>query len=816
MKILIADDQMDNLNLLETVLVYEKYEVATALNGEDALERIKSEQFDMVISDILMPEMDGYTLCVKMKSDTNLKLIPFIFITATYLSATDRKFALSLGADAFIEKPVDVDELFNIIHTIEEELSSNTYQPNMVTDYDNFNKVHLKYILKSSKDKSEELELLLEKQEKMQNEIKASETLFRKMFDDSVDGMIMGDRNANIIKCNKAMSKYLGYSHEELLKNKITKFYHPDDIEQTKACAERLFEDHSIGFTEEKRVVHKNGRVFWCEATLFALQDENGKFKYAVARYKDITKQKHLRQELNKTVEFLKTIYDNSEVGIFVVKVDGVGNFTYEGVNKSHEKLFGFKNEDIVGKSPEIVGSMYGKEAVELIYNTYNQCVQTKMPYSTEHSLIMPDGRQEWWISTITPLFDESQTVCRLIGSSVNITDRINTENEKKTLEKRLQKAQKLESIGTMAGGIAHDFNNILYPILGFTQMSISDLPDDDPIQENLEDILQGAKRATKLVKQILLFSSQREPEQKILPVQPLIHEALKLLRSIIPTNIEIHQEVCKNEIFVFANPTEIHEIIMNLCTNAYHAMEDTGGVLKITLNEDQPTSAPKQKAERYCCLIISDTGCGIHTEIIEKIFDPYFSTKEHGKGTGLGLSVVHGIVQSYNGVINVQSESDKGTKFIIYLPVTSLKDIESEVESKDECAFVKCDENILFVDDDEPIVKLGSRLLGRKGYKVTAVTSSVEAFELFKSNPDGFDLVITDMTMPGLLGTQLAQKMLKIRSNIPILVCTGFSDKINKETIQSFGIQGYINKPILYEELSSKVRELLDQAKKE
>jgi signal transduction histidine kinase/CheY-like chemotaxis protein len=414
---------------------------------------------------------------------------------------------------------------------------------------------------------------------------------------------------------------------------------------------------------------------------------------------------------------------------------------------------------------------------------------------------------------THMPVLNDDQTISKLTIYR-DITDYLNAVAEKEKAQAKLIQAQKMESIGTLAGGIAHDFNNILYPIIGFAELSIEDLPEVHPIKENLEDILQGAKRARDLVKQILAFSSQREEKLKLLPLAPLIQEALKLLRATIPSNIDIQQELYSTSDCVLANPIGIHEIIMNLCTNAYHAMEKTGGILSIHLNKTEPNPKLNLPHGNFCCLSISDTGIGIPPEIINKIFEPYFTTKELGKGSGLGLSVVHGIIKKYHGEISVESKPGKGTIFNIYLPVTSAT--KTSEEASGDRANPGGNENILFVDDEIPIVKLGIRLLERIGYKVTGRNSSVEALALFKSAPDDFDLVITDMTMPEMVGTDFAAKLMEIRPDIPVILCTGFSENVNFETSPQFGLRGYIHKPILSADLYSEVRQVLNQGKKD
>jgi PAS domain S-box-containing protein len=384
---------------------------------------------------------------------------------------------------------------------------------------------------------------------------------------------------------------------------------------------------------------------------------------------------------------------------------------------------------------------------------------------------------------------------------------------EKKQLEARLLQSQKMESIGTLAGGIAHDFNNILYPIIGFTEMSMQDLPKTHMVQENLKDILEGAKRASKLVKQILKFSRQEKQVLKPMVLKPIVEEALRLLRSTIPANIDIQSYLADQEEYVLCDATEIHEIVMNLCTNAYHSVEENGGTITVRLNKQNPLPDLKLPLGEYICLSVSDNGVGIPQDIIEKIFEPYLTTKELGKGSGLGLSVVHGIVTNYAGNISVESAPGKGSVFSVFLPLTSqLKSVEKEQEKR---KIIGGTESILFVDDEESIVKLGTRILERLGYTITGKKSCIEALKLFKENPDRFDLIITDMAMPIMTGTDFAKEVLKIQPDMSIIICTGFSENLDLEIAKSVGIKEYIKKPLLTDEMTSKIREVLDQSSK-
>jgi PAS domain S-box-containing protein len=386
---------------------------------------------------------------------------------------------------------------------------------------------------------------------------------------------------------------------------------------------------------------------------------------------------------------------------------------------------------------------------------------------------------------------------------------------EQRNMEERIRQSQKMESIGTLAGGIAHDFNNLLFPIVGCTEMLLEDIPEDSPLRNNLNAIFKGAMRAKELVSQILAFSRHESNEVKLMRMQPVIKEALQLIRSTIPTSIEITSSIDHDCGPIKADPTQIHQVVMNLATNAYHAMEDTGGELKVSLKEiklgEQDVMRPDMEPGPYACLTVADTGTGIDEKIQGKIFDPYFTTKEQGKGTGMGLSVIHGIVQSADGSIQMNSVPGKGTEFHVFLPVMISSTEQQETQTKEQIQHGT--ESILLVDDEDVIAILEKEMLERLGYSVVSRTSSVEALEAFRANPDKFDMVITDLAMPNMTGDKLASELVKIRPDIPILLCTGFSQMIPEEKANTIGIQGILMKPIVMKDLSDKMREVLDNS---
>jgi len=375
------------------------------------------------------------------------------------------------------------------------------------------------------------------------------------------------------------------------------------------------------------------------------------------------------------------------------------------------------------------------------------------------------------------------------------------------------QQSQKMESIGTLAGGIAHDFNNILSPIIGYTELLLGDISEKSPLRISLNKVLRGALRAKDLVKQILTFSRQTDQEKRPMKVQHILKEALKLSRSILPSTIEIKQEIHQACGMIMADPTQIHQIVMNLITNAFHAMEESGGTLTVTLKEIDltPDNIPDANllSGPYVCLTIADTGTGIDEKAKARLFEPYFTTKEIDKGTGLGLAVVHGIVSTYRGAIVVESAHGKGTEFKVYIPR-----IVSEVEVKAEIqptTALTGNERILLVDDEEAISTMLKAMLERLGYQVTVRNSSTDTLEAFRARPDSFDLVITDMTMPNLTGDKLAIEIKKLRPNIPIILCTGFSEKISEGQSTLFGIDEVLMKPVVMIDLAKAVRNVLD-----
>ncbi|SPD72174.1 putative Integral membrane sensor hybrid histidine kinase [uncultured Desulfobacterium sp.] len=406
--------------------------------------------------------------------------------------------------------------------------------------------------------------------------------------------------------------------------------------------------------------------------------------------------------------------------------------------------------------------------------------------------------------------------IARLAEAFNDMTESLNRRDaEKGQLERALRQSQKMEAIGTLSGGIAHDFNNIMGIVMANTELAMSEIPEGSSPFQKLDGVLKAVLRAKDLVMQILTFSHKGGQEQCPLQISPIVKECLKMLRATLPATIEIRQNIAESPGIIMSDPTRIHQLLINLCTNASYAMRDKGGILKVSLKNVRLAEGDAKQykglaAGDYLSLKVEDTGEGIEHEIMERIFEPYFTTKAIGSGSGMGLAVVHGIVQNSGGVIRVESEPGRGTAFEVFFPIVEVK---PSAEVKTAGAVTIGSERILFVDDEDNLALAARYNLERFGYNVTSETNPLRALGLFKNKPDQFDLVITDMTMPKMTGDKLARAIMEIRPDIPVIICTGYGDRFSKEQAKEMGIKAFIMKPALAGEMTRIIRDVLDEA---
>jgi len=544
----------------------------------------------------------------------------------------------------------------------------------------------------------------------------------------------------------------------------------------------------------------KSGQELPVEINANVLEFEGKDHFFAYAR--DISQRKQLSSEL----QLIKHSIQYSAFPFEWIQDDS--RFLY--VNESTCRSLGYTQEEMHSMKVSDIDPDFSPEAWPEFYEKLR--AKKTLTFETYH--IKKSG--EKFPVEIVANYVEFEERGHVFAYVKDISEKIRAEENRKALEKQLLQTQKMESIGLFAGGIAHDFNNILSAILGYGEIVMQDLTPETQTYERQVQVLKAANRAKDLVQQILLYS--RQIDQELKPIQPSVitNEALKLLRSSIPSTIQIEEDVHHDCGSILADPTQIHQIIMNLCTNAYHAMQEEGGALKISLTKTKITekdiSLTSQNIDpgQYIKLEVSDTGHGMDEKIKEKIFNPYFTTKQKGEGTGLGLSVTHGIVKKLGGYIYVDSEPDKGTSIKIYFPKLNTDNDISEFQT-DKDVPVGNNERILVIDDEESILDLMKIMLEGLDYNVVTQINSMKAIKLFQENPYDFDLVITDMTMPHMTGLELVKQLLAIRPKMPTILCTGFSETAYEEKFGGLGIRVFLMKPVLRADLARAIRKVLD-----
>ena len=645
--------------------------------------------------------------------------------------------------------------------------------------------------------------------------LRESEERNRTLLEAMIQGVVCQDAEGNIVSANPAAERILGYTIDQMRGRTFTDLHwrviredgsdfpgkdHPSMVASRNGeNVENVIMGIFNPLIEDHKWVNVNAMPQFREG-------ENKPYQiYTV--FDDITERKMAEEVVLKSEERYRILFELCPDAILVWQGDKVIQ-----ANSAAMRLLGATALDqLVGITFwEILPPEYYAQRKER-YETVFKTERTLPP--AEYQLVRLDGQKIYVEATTTLIQYRNQRTALSVYR--DITERKLFESEKLNLEAQLQQAQKMEAIGTLAGGIAHDFNNILSAVIGYSEIAIKDAERETLVYESLSEVLKAGDRAKNLVNQILTFSRQTEHESKPVQVKIIMNEVLKLLRASLPATIEIRSYL-QSQSAVMADPTHIHQIVMNLCTNAYHAMRETGGLMEVRLEDvrlgrEDTEKHPELRSGSYIKIAVSDTGQGMEPYVLERIFNPFYTTKEKGEGTGMGLSVVHGIVKNGGGSIFVQSEPGKGSCFEILFPVIE------KVKAADPTvgdAIPTGTEKVLFVDDEKAIADLNRILLESLGYEVTTRTSPIEALELFKFQSDRFDIVITDMTMPKMTGRELAEHLHRIKPDIPIILCTGFSTDIDENRAASMGISALIYKPILSRDIAQAIRNALDNKK--
>jgi len=693
-----------------------------------------------------------------------------------------------------------------------------------------------------------QLELEVERLRRTEAALRGSEEKYRLLVDNAEFAVIVTSlASGKILFLNERATLLFEASAAEMAGLQARDFWvHPED--RDRFLADLSSQGRLTGY--ECQLKSRGGSVRWVHISANRIDYAGEQAAFIV--YNDITERKRAEQELRKHHEELNAAYQQlvaydrevrqnyqelaasqqalrqseekyrvltENASDIIWSVDMDWNFTY--VSPSGERLLGWTMEEWKSIRPEDILTPASldqarKALEEELSLEGSPGIDPSRTRTFESEQFRKDGSILWVEVTAGFLRDPEGRPNGIMGVSRDITARRRAGEDRNRLEERLRQAQKMEAIGTLAGGIAHDFNNVLMAMIGYTELARRE-PSGEGREELLNQVLLSCDRAKNLINQILTFSRMRELEKQPVQINPIIKEGLKLLRASIPSTVEIRQRIERKPAIVIADPTQIHQILLNLCTNSAQAMREKGGVLEVVLSLEKIEAAQKSQAHgldasRYAKLTVSDTGHGIEPAILARVFDPFFTTKRQGEGTGLGLSVVYGIVKSCGGAIDISSERGRGTTVTVYLPLIEAYGAAHQA-AKAEIRGGR--ERILFVDDEPLLIELGTRILHSLGYEVTARTSSIEALELFRVRHRDFDLVLTDMTMPNMTGADLAREIMAIRPDTPVILCTGYSEIMTEQKAREMGIRSFIMKPVNRSDLGTVIRDVLDAQKK-
>lgn len=748
MKILIAEDNAFSRTLLKKTLVKAGYEAVVAENGDAAWEILqKDDPPKLALVDWMMPGLSGVELCRNIRGLDSPIPVYVIFLTAK----TDKEDVLegfAAGADDFIKKPFDSGELLARIQVGRR---------------------------------------LVEQQ-----------ALMHCLIDSIPDPIYVKDNRGLYLGCNKAYAEFVGRESRDIygstasdiLPDSRAQQWHMEDL-RVLANGETNETEGWVENAKGERVYHNTVKIPYLESSA----GSSG----MIGISRDLTKRIEMEQEMQR----LAVAVEQSTESIMITDVEG--SILY--VNGAFEAISGYTKDEVVGKTPAVLQS--GKHE-EDFYDKLWATISAGETWEGRFTNRRKNGDIYYMDGVIYPI--------RASGGDLYYVEISRDITQELAIEKQLRQQQKMNAVGELAGGVSHDFNNILTAILGYVALCLNTVEEDSKTYKYLQEILKAGDRAAKLVRQILTFSRQEEQQFHSLELQPILEDSLSLVETTMKKNIQLVKEIDPSCGAILGDNTQMQQVIVNLCTNAVHAIgKDEPGTLKVTLNQISITEAnPVDPAVElpygpYAHVTVSDTGCGMSSEVQERIFEPYFTTKKAGEGTGFGLSIVHGIVRKHRGAITVHSEEGKGTTFSLYFPLLPSDAEKTALKQELEKTVERGQGRILFVDDDQTILSMGRELLESYGYEVITATNGRRAIETFRQDPSRFDAVVTDYSMPEMNGHELIREVISMRSGIPTILCSGYMEKVEGEDLASLGHTAYLAKPIDWREMSKTIRECLN-----
>lgn len=795
MTILSVDDQPINLKLLRITLEEEGHIVFDAADGLDALTILSKHTVDLIISDILMPRMDGYRLCAEVRRDPKLQSIPFIFFTATYNSPADAKLGYDMGADKYLQKPAPARVILDTIADVMLQASQRRRTEQMSPNISQVMKQYNEQLILKLEEKNNELTATLAS-------LSESEQRFRQVVENIGEVFWMTD-------IEKRTMIYISPGYEKIWGRTVASLYaSPDNWLESIHSEDRDYimqasmEQSTKAYDVEYRILRPDNTIRWIHDRAFSVNDTDGKTRRIVGVAADVTERRKAQQELSRRERELEEAQRIAQIGSWEADLAGKNALW----SNEQFRLLGMEpqSQDLTF---EDYLAMLHPEDRENLRSTAQKATQEGGEFTFEHRIIRKDGKTRWMHGRAETIKDAAGRPVRLRGTNQDIT-------QQKEIEQQLRQSQKMEAIGQLSGGVAHDFNNLLTVIIGHIEI-LNRFDSDPEAKDSLTQIRHAAERAANLTRQLLLFARKQAMQMQNLDLNTAVASTIKMLTRILGEDIQLEFKPVNLELPIHADTGMLDQILMNLAINARDAMPN-GGRLCIETSSaefDAETAAdfPQVRAGKFASISVSDTGIGIPADVLPKIFEPFFTTKDVDKGTGLGLATVFGITQQHGGWINAYSEVNNGAVFRIYLPLVT-GNISAMTNAKPKPAPNRGTETILLVEDEPSIRTLLAKYLAQLGYAVISAADGAEAVRIFAEKSQSIQLVITDLVMPGgMSGTQLAGILKKQKADLPIIFSSGYnSDTILHDIKLTEGVN-FLAKPYNLATMAKVIRDRLD-----
>ncbi|MEW6264969.1 MAG: response regulator [Thermodesulfobacteriota bacterium] len=811
-RILIVEDSESTAMAQAYHLWNAGHTVAFARTGVEAMSKRTSADAEVVLLDYDLPDMSGLEVFRRIRAEDPEALVVMITGKGNEMVAAQ---VLKEGAKDYLVKSEAMLE--SLAHVVEQVLREEQIRRRLKENEEALRRSEKELrrayetLEKRVQERTAELAAINDqlkseiiRRRQVETELREQFNFLRVLMDTIPSPIFYKDAEGRYLGCNKAFEEFLGRTREEIIGRTVHEVALENLAAKYHLMDQKVFTQPGVQIYEEV-VRHSNGTDRHAIFHKAVIRDRQGEITGLVGVMTDITYRKQTEEALRREKDKARSYLDLA--GVIFVALDPDGRVTM--INQKGCQILEAREEEVLNQ--DWFNNFIPEREREKAGEVFKQLLSGRIEISGcyENSVLSRSGKEKLiaWHNAV--LKDDEGRIIEVLSSGEDVT-------LQRKLEAQLIQTQKMEAIGTLAGGIAHDFNNVLSAINGYTELALLELSAGHPARTRLELVLKATKRAADLVNQILTFSRQTELKPRSMITTPILKETLKLLRASLPATIEIRTEIKSENGSILADPTQIHQVIMNLCANAGYAMRETGGVLTVVL--DEVTSGDRERSDLpvlppgdYQMLIVRDTGPGIPTEIIERIFEPFFTTKKSGEGTGMGLAVVHGIVSGCRGEIKVNSQAGRGAEFRVFLPLIQSR--ISQAEPLKIADLPQGRENILVIDDENAITEVCRDVLARFGYKVTTLTSSLEALKEFRGDPNRFDLVITDHTMPKMTGLELARQLLRLRPDLPIVLCTGFSHQVSEETARRAGVRRVLMKPFETRQMLETIRTILDEA---